>query len=306
MKIKLDCPYEFIDKNFINSLELSKNPDCLIVNPGIDGFLSKDYFEKYPNIKVVGTPSTGVNHIDQKYLKENSIKFFSLLDDREFLENIHASAEFTWLHIMNIVRKFSLSISYIRLWRRLSNENYLRSTELYGKTLGIIGFGRIGRKIEKYAKAFGLKVKFYDPYVSGSCLSIQDLSDCDIISINCYLNSETKNLISNDIFKDFKDGIFIINTSRGEVVDEEYVAKLIKNNKIHYSCDVLKGEQDMGELYKSPLLHMFNKQYYDANTGESFKTYPNLVITPHVAGVTTDSQEKALKSIVGICKKCMK
>jgi len=148
MRIKLDCPYDFIDKEFINSLDISEDdPECIIVNPGIDETLGANYFSKYPNLKLIGTPSTGVNHIDDTYVKSKGIPVRSLLFDRDLLENIHASAEFTWIHIMNLVRKFSVSLQHVDKWRDRKNEQSLRSTELHGKTIGIIGLGRIGRKL---------------------------------------------------------------------------------------------------------------------------------------------------------------
>ena len=154
-----------MDPHIISNLDLSNNPECLIVNPGVDKYLDKDYFTQYPNLKVVGTPSTGVNHIDTEYLKNNNIKYFCLLNDREGLDSITASAEFTWLHIMNAVRKFSKSLAHVNNWRESNNEGMLRSNELSGKKIGIIGFGRIGKNIKRYAEAFGMNVKYYDPYV---------------------------------------------------------------------------------------------------------------------------------------------
>ena len=117
MKIKLECPYDFMDQNIIKNLNLSNDPECLIVNPGIDKFLDKKYFNQFKNLKVVGTPSTGVNHMDINYLDKNNIKYFCLLDDRKGLESITASAEFTWLHIMNSLRKFTESIGCTLNWR---------------------------------------------------------------------------------------------------------------------------------------------------------------------------------------------
>ena len=70
MKVKLECPYDFMDPNIIKKLNLSNDPECLIVNPGIDKFLDEKYFNQFKNLKVVGTPSTGVNHMDINYLKE--------------------------------------------------------------------------------------------------------------------------------------------------------------------------------------------------------------------------------------------
>ena len=290
MRIKIDCPINFMDDKITAGLNMSDDPECLIVNPGTDKFLTNSYFDKYKNLKVVGTPSTGVNHIDVNYLDSRNIKLYSLLDDRESLDKITASAEFTWLHIMNAVRKFTLSLDFASRWRDSGNEQFLRSNELSGKKLGIIGFGRIGRKLNKYAKAFEMDVKFYDPYVRGSCKSIEDLYDSDILSVNCYLNDETRGMISNGFFDGFKDGLIVVNTSRGEVADENYVAEMVDNHKIFYSCDVLSNEQDMSKLHSSPLWGMY-------------KYYSNLIVTPHVAGATVESQEKALRSILNLCTK---
>ena len=310
-KIKLDCPVNFLQEDLADLLKEHNfaagglDSECVIVDPGTKHFLGEysftkynnlktieePYFGKYKNLKVVGTPSTGTNHLDLDYLTTRGIKVFCLLDDRESLNNIQASAEFTWLHIMNAVRKFTLSIKYADRWRMA--ETYLRSRELSGKKIGIIGFGRIGKKIAKYSEAFGLEVKYYDPYVQSeghkSVDSIQQLKDCDIISINCYLTDETKNLISDGVFDSFKKGLVVVNTSRGEVVDEEYIYELVSKKIIFYSCDVLCNEQNLKKLKGSKLMKINPR----AN---------NLVITPHVAGATIESQTKALKAILKLCQ----
>ena len=294
MRVKFECPINFIDSKVwldLDFIEDVETPECLILNPGTNSYYDKSYFENFKYLKVVGTPSTGVNHLDINYLKDRGIKFYSLLDDRTSLDGITASAEFTWLHIMNAVRKFSKSLKFVSSWRELHNEEFLRSYELSGKKLGIIGFGRIGKKLNRYAEAFGVDVKFYDPYVDGSCQSIKDLYDSDILSINCYLNDETRGMVSDGFFYGFKEDLIVVNTSRGEVVDEEYVGEMIRNHKIFYSCDVLCGEQDVSKLTGSVLLRM------------NLNGHPNLVITPHVAGVTVDSQRKALEIILKLCMK---
>lgn len=292
MRVRFECPTDFISSEIFGGLvEDNENPECIILNPGSDIFYDKRYFDSFRDLKIVGTPSTGVNHIDRKYLEQRKIKLYSLLDDRESLDRITASAEFTWLHIMNAVRKFSTSLKFVSKWRDLDNENFLRSIELSDKKLGIIGFGRIGKKLNRYAQAFEMNVKFYDPYVNGSCKSIADLYDSDILSINCYLNDETRGMVSDGFFYGFKKDLIVVNTSRGEVVDEEYVGKMIRNHKIFYSCDVLCGEQDVSKLTSSVLFRMY------------LSGHPNLVITPHVAGVTVDSQRKALEIILKLCMK---
>ena len=300
MKIKIACPTDFICETSFNSL-LKKygfepvwtDPECVIVNPGTDEFLGPKYFSQFKSLKIVGTPSTGVNHIDIEYLAQNDIPVMHLLDDRATLDNIHASAEFTWLHIMNATRKFSLAVQNKEKWREKSNEGLLRSNELHGKKIGIIGMGRIGKKLAKYATAFGMEIYWYDPYVdhvsfkSQRVKSLNKLKVCDIISINCYLTDETMGLITYDVFDGFKENLIVVNTSRGEVVNENYIYDLVVDNKIVYSTDVLCDEQDIKTLYKSDLFNL---------------KHDNLTITPHVAGATLESQTKAFEAILRLCK----
>jgi len=301
VKIYLDCPTDFLDlktSNYIKKFDITKNKqkaECVIVNPGIDCFLSKKYFTEYPKINVVGTPSTGTNHLDLNCLDHRDIQVYSLLDDRPSLKNIHASAEFTWIHIMNSFRKFDVALKQIDQWRESQNEKFLRSNELCGKNLGIIGHGRIGSKVAKYANTFGMNVYYFDPKVSDSefaikVKSIEGLNHCDAISINVVLNSETNGMIKSDVFKNFEDGLKLINTSRGEIMDEDYVIELIKNRNFLYSCDVLKNEQNIDRLKESKIFI------------ES-KTNHNIIVTPHVAGATMESQTKALIAILKLCTK---
>ena len=303
MRVKLDCPTDFICDTGL-SLLLQRHecvlsdvdPECIIVNPGTDEFLGPQYFDQFKSLKVVGTPSTGVNHIDVEYLAQNDVPTACLLDDRESLENIHASAEFTWLHIMNAVRKFNLAINNKDSWREKENEKLLRSNELYCKKLGIIGMGRIGKKLLNYAKAFGMEVFWHDPYVSeeelsGKVNSLNDLKDCDILSVNCYLTDETKELITYETLDDFKTGLVVVNTSRGEVINEDYIYDLIVNEEIKYSADVLCNEQNTHLLHKSKLFNL---------------EHDGITITPHVAGATVESQFKAFKAILKLCKKCIR
>lgn len=298
-KVRLDCPVDFLSAaaleqmlSFHGLIQNDADPECLIVNPGTEAFLDSNYFQQFENLKVVGTPSTGVNHIDVDYLNQKQIKTFCLLDDRHSLENIHASAEFTWLHIMNAMRKFTVAVKNVHGWRESANEKLLRSNELAGKRIGIVGLGRIGRKVAAYARAFSMEVAYFDPYVTNrdylKVKSINKLKHCDILSINCYLTDETRKFITFDVFDGFKQDLIVVNTSRGEVVDEEYIYQLICEEKIIYACDVLSHEQNVDELRKSKLFNLQSDR---------------LIITPHVAGATVESQYKALSAILALCNR---
>jgi D-3-phosphoglycerate dehydrogenase len=199
---------------------------------------------------------------------------------------------------MNLVRKFSKAITSVDDWRSKRNEEFLRSNELHSKKIGIIGLGRIGKKIATYASAFGLDISFYDPYVSDypdhikKVEELTSLNDCDIISINCYLTQETRGMITYGTLDRLKPGTVIVNTSRGEVIDENYILHLIDSRNILFGADVLQNEQNIFELKNSKL--------YNAS-----KTNSNIVITPHVAGATVESQLKALTSVLELSKRAI-
>jgi D-3-phosphoglycerate dehydrogenase len=302
MRIRFDCPLDFLEQSEFdeilsnNDLVVDKeNPEIVIVNPGTDKFLNEQAFFQYKSLRVVATPSTGVNHIDVDYLKSRDVNVFCLLDDRAALDNIHASAEFTWLHLMNLSRKFTLSLDRVDEWRNVDNEKILRSNELHSKKIGIVGLGRIGKKIANYANAFGMSILYYDPYVA-QCQApdyakkieyLSDLCICDAISINCYLTKETNRLITWGSIDNIKSGTILVNTSRGEVVDEAYICHLIENKSIKYAADVLCNEQNIESLRISKLLKL-SKQRND------------VIISPHVAGATYESQKKALEAVIKI------
>ena len=303
VRVQIDCPTDFInikdDLLYDWGLQESIYPEILITNPGSEYKYDEHHFnnEYYQDLKIVATPSTGNTHIDLNYLEKKGIQFYSLLDDRESLDKITASSEFTWLHIMNAMRKFRVATNNTRYWREEKNENKLRTQQLYGKTIGIIGYGRIGKNVSKYAKAFGMDFLFYDPdvFANGNKVSsIDSMKDVDIVSINCGLNDTSRNLITYDTFKDFKKGLVVVNTSRGEVVDERYISLLIKSREIYYSADVIVDEQNISTPHHSELYKLYESGEYD-----------NLTLTPHVAGVTTDSQEIAFRSIIELCMKSL-
>lgn len=303
VRIAIDCPTDFIkykdDLLYDWGLQESIYPEILITNPGSEYKYDEHHFndEHYQDLKIVATPSTGNTHIDLDYLEKKGIEFYSLLDDRESLDKITASSEFTWLHIMNAMRKFRVATNNTRYWREKKNEDKLRTQQLSGKTIGIIGYGRIGKNVSKYAEAFGMDFLFYDPdvFANGNKVSsIDAMKDADIISINCGLNDTSRNLITYDIFKDFKKGLVVVNTSRGEVVDERYISLLIKSREIYYSADVIVDEQNLSTPHHSELYKLYESGEYD-----------NLTLTPHVAGVTTDSQQIAFRSIIELCMKSL-
>lgn len=299
MRVRLECPTDFLTSEELLSVlaETSssldtEDPEVIVVNPGTSSKIRSDDYNKFKSLKHISTPSTGTNHIDIESFERKGIKVTCLLDDKESLEEIHASAEFTWIHIMNLMRNFTTSLKNVSNWREQGNESLLRSRELYGKSIGIVGLGRIGRKIAKYADAFGMKIFYYDPYVESSPIArkverLSELEACDVISINCYLTRETENMITWGTFDNIKRGAVIVNTSRGDVVDDQYIVHLVSSKGAKFGTDVLRGEQDLGILASSKILSLSSSNM-------------NIVVSPHVAGATVESQTKSLRTMLKI------
>ncbi len=263
-----------------------------IVNPGQKYVIDKDIIKLFPNLELIITPSTGKNHINEQDCKSHGIAVHGLLDVRETLDTITASSEFTFLLILNALRRLDLAVDGVTENRWRDNEENLRGHELCKKSVGIIGLGRIGSNIAKWSNAFGANVYYFDPYVNSdryTSLSIEYIfSQSDIICISCLLTDETKGFIDKKLLSMIKHNASIVNTSRGEIINEDDLIDIInERDDINICLDVLSGEVTNSQL-SSPLLDFHRKG--------------RITITPHIAGATYDSQIKAAKGALELLK----
>ena len=236
------------------------------------------------NLQVIATATTGLNHIDIDYAQYKKIKIISLRDEVEFLNNIYATPEHTWALILSLLRNIPNAFNSVK--ENNWNRDEFKGRELNGRSIGIIGFGRVGKIIAKYAQAFNMNILVYtkEDYIELQGVNYLDdmkelLKDSDIVTLHLPLTSETKNFFSTKEFNYMKKDSFFINTSRGEIVNEEALIKSIKNNKISGAAlDVIDSENDI-----------FNKK---SKIIEFAKLDSRLIITPHIAGATFESMEK--------------
>jgi phosphoglycerate dehydrogenase-like enzyme len=278
---------QFLEAWYPEQLDDKHDERAWVTNPGQHFVVDDAILDRFPWLDVVATPSTGTNHLDLEACALRGVRVFSLLDDREALENISGSAEFTFLMILNGLRRPDVGMHEVREGRWRSREDLLRGRELQGKTMGLVGFGRIGRKIAAYSRPFGCRVLYYDPYVplsaAGNAVRVPDLRELwetsDVIVICCQLNEETKRMIRGDLIDRCRTGALIVNTSRGEIVDENELCDVLRRrDDLTFCADVVTGEvEDRHE--DSPLMDLFRSG--------------RIVLTPHIAGATTESQEKA-------------
>lgn len=227
-------------------------------------------------LKVIGRLGVGLDNIDIQTAKAKNIKVV-------FAKNANATsvAEYVFAAILNAARPLHFANEDIRLgnWNRVR----FTTTELFQKTVGLIGLGEISHRVAKRANAFGMNVVGYDPFITDyehilvetGVKKVQNLEDLlrqsDYVSIHVPLNKMTENLISTKELSLMKPDAFIINTSRGGIIDESALVQALKGNTIAGAyLDVLEHEPI------DPLNLLL--------------TCGNATITPHIAGLTNESQ----------------
>ena len=256
--------------------------------------LSSKLIGQANNLKYLFTPSTGTNHIDLQAVKENDINFYCLSDNADFISEISSTAELAWLLILAANRKI------IPLNRRVISENSwknndIRGNQLKNKTIGIIGFGRLGKMVYEYAKSFDMNILIYD-IDENSVLGFENhvidfdglIKSSDVITLHPKLNDTSFEMINRHSINLMKDGVIIINTSRGDVINSEDLLSSLESGKVGFAAlDVLKNEFHSGKLPNDPLIE------YALDQNNSDK----ILITPHAGGATLDAHKVVFKHV---------
>jgi D-3-phosphoglycerate dehydrogenase len=260
-----------------------------VPNPGQNFIIDTSVLDKFPALSVIATPSTGTNHINKDDCAARGVAVYSLLDNRPALDSISASPEFTFLLLLNTFRRLDVCMNEVSNDRWRQNEELMRGRELNGKTVGLVGMGRIGKRLKKWCEAFDAGVQYYDPYVDdvdGKVATLAEVfSTSDVVCVCCYLTDETTNMIGKAELDVMKPGACLVNTSRGEVIDEaDLVSFIHARPDVEVAIDVLSGEVT-GTQMSSPLIDLHKKG--------------RIVVTPHIAGASGESQSKAALGALG-------
>ena len=230
-----------------------------------------------PNIKLVCVLATGYNVVDCEATKKRGIPVCNVPD-----YGTAAVAQFTFAMLLDLCHKVAYHAQTVRegKWCQCPDFCYWDTPqmELAGKTMGIIGFGRIGRAVGRIANAFGMRVIAYnrsqcdEGKAIGSYVNFEELlADSDVISLHCPLTAENTGMINTEAITKMKDGVILINTARGPLVDEAAVAAALESGKLRgFACDVISAEP---MVENNPL-----------------KSAPNCIVTPHMAWAPIESR----------------
>lgn len=260
-----------------------RDADIIIVR--LAHMIDRDLIADAHNLKAIVTATTGLNHIDLNYAEERGIEVLSLKGETAFLETVSPTADLTFGLILSLLRHIPSATQDV-LDCRWNRDDY-KGYDLRGKTLGIYGLGRIGRKVARMALAFDMNVIAYDiapkPMDGVSFVSEQALlGAADIVSLHIPYGDNLKSFFDANKFGQMKQSAYFINTARGELVDEDALLNALTQKRIAGAAlDVLDSEYGASEawLKSHPLI-----EYAVRNK--------NLLITPHIGGASYDSMAR--------------
>lgn len=251
-------------------------------------FIDEKVLDTFPNLKALVSPTTGTTHIDMQACERKGIRVFTLRNCMPKLEMITSTAEHALCLMLSLVRRMPQAHSSTVERGEWNRDNFC-SRQLSSLRLGIVGIGRIGKWMARYAKVMGMEIAAYDPYIASEAFQSEGVSSLaleelcrrsDVLTIHADLRSDNISLIDSDLLDLLPKDAYLINTSRGELMDEEAVAKRVRNSKLAgVAVDVLRGEHESGCLINSPLVKAARDGF-------------NVLVTPHIGGCTTDAMQQ--------------
>ena len=269
--------------------------DVLIMR--VDPKIDQEIIDAGKNLKVIGVCSVGLNHIDMEYAKSKGIQIFNAPG-----LNANAVAELTISKMLDISRG-TFTANYDVKIKHEWDKYKFNGRELRGKTLGVMGFGRIGQRVGELARAFGMTIVAYDPYLPAhvfgeqcaTSVSIPELLEVsDFISIHLPLTPETKDLFNKESLAGMKNDAVVLNMSRGGIVNEKDMYEALVAGTIGgYATDVMENELAGDGLtgddtFASPL--------FDCD---------NFIVSPHIGAQTVDAARDIGIHIIGKVKEVM-
>ena len=284
--------YIFCDIKNISRIEKNKikNIRAWIVPTNGLVKIDKKILNLFSSLKYLASAATGFTHLDLKEIKKRKITLIKLENIKD-TKNIYASSEYCLLLILATIRKLRKAIEIVNQGNWRNHEQMLRGNEISKFRFGLYGFGRIGKNIFKHLKLMSNKIHFFDPNVKKTkgikkYKSINEfLKNTDCLVICSKLNDKNFNFFNIKTLKLLRKGSIVINISRGEIVNENHLIKLLRSKHIlSYGTDVVSNENRILRK-QNPLINFSKKN-------------DNILVSPHIGGLTFESESKALNIVM--------
>ena len=290
-----DFEIEFIKEplNEMSVLTEKQLSETDIISVFITSDVTENIIKKFKNLRIISTRSTGFNHIDTRYCTQNNIAVFNV---GEYGQT--SVAQYTFMLILALVRK--LIPAYLDVQKNLTAHESYEGRNLESLSIGILGCGAIGSSVAKIANFFGMKIYACsyekNPDISNFttyCSFDELIKNSDILTLHLPYNSETYHIINDDVLKKMKKNAFVINTSRGELIDIIALYNNLISGQIGGAAlDVT--ECDNVAMNELPINAGYSKCLTKALAVQKLLGMQNVIITPHIAYNTKESVEKLL------------
>jgi D-3-phosphoglycerate dehydrogenase len=280
LKAANDTRFDVVESPSQDKLaELVSEYDGLIIRSSVK--VTKQVLENAARLKVIGRAGVGLDNVDIQAASRRGVVVMNTP-----AANTITTAEYAVALILSLYRHVpQAQASLVKgEWKR----SKFMGSQLHGKTLGIIGLGRIGSHVAHIAQAFGMKVIGVDPYISAAVaqerkitlVSLEELlAQADVITLHSVLTAETRNMINAETIAKMKHGVRLVNAARGELIDEKALVEALQTGQIAGAA-----------------LDTFAKEPLPADS--QLRTLPNVVMTPHVAASTIEAQDDAGMQVV--------
>jgi len=269
-----------------------------IISVFVSSVVNKELLDAMPNLKMIACRSTGFNNIDMAEAADRQITVVNVPTYGE-----RTVAEYTFALLLSLTRKLATSSNQLLLGRENHEETH--GTDLSGKVLGVIGAGRIGKNVIKIAHAFGMRVVVYDPFLDDAIAESIDVEKvdldgmtkkADVLTLHAPLTDANKHMINEALIARLKQGVYIINTARGELIDTSALISALNSGKVAGAgLDVLEDEKLMNIDEEELLLKRGSEtretlEHVVANT--VLMRMPSVILTNHNAYNTTEAVKR--------------
>lgn len=272
-------------------LRALRSADAMIT--GIDVRCDAALLKRAVRLRVIGSRTTQLRYIDLAYCEANGITVLHIKPDSKVLQQTSSTAEEAFALILALTRNIPWAFDQIK--ERVWDRRKYAGIELKGKILGIIGYGRLGRMVAQYGRAFGMRVIAHDPQVAHRVMRADHvtrvslnavLSQSDIVSLHATFNDANIGMLQGKHFSAMKRSAYFINTARGELTNERALLAALRARRIAGAgIDTLAGEDPQGaHLQRNGLV-------------EYARTHENLIILPHLGGATVEATARTQQYI---------
>lgn len=283
----------------LNERTITEGHDAEIVSVFVHSALNRATLDKLPNLKFIATRSTGFDHIDLGRCRERGILVANVPSYGE-----NTVAEHTFALILALSR--NIHKAFVHTLARDIPFKELRGFDLAGKTLGVIGAGRIGLHVIKIAKGFGMQVVAFDvrqepllaEVLNFRYTSVEELLGIsDIVSLHCPYSPKTHHLINLDNIRHFKRGALLINTARGGLIDPAALTRALDEGILSGAAlDVLEGEELLKDERQILVQSLAQDKLRTLLLNHSLLNRDNVVITPHIAFNSREAVQRILET----------